>query len=370
MRIALVTNQLAPGGAEIQVAMLAREFRAAGHSVSVISLLPPTALASELERDGVAVCSLDLRSRPLGLARLIAFCRQQRPEVAHAHLFHANVATRLLRLICPFPVVVSTIHSIAESGRESRDTGKRDLAYRATDWLSDATVCVSQAVADRHVQARAVSAGRLRVIPNGVDTQQFRPDPDLRRRMREQLGLGDAFTWLAAGRLMWKKNYPLMLRAMAQGGSGVLLIAGAGPDEEALRESARQLGVGARFLGQRDDLPALMQAADAFLLTSDVEGLPMALLEAAASGLPVVATAAGGVAEIVAEGVTGFLTPPGELPMLAEAIARMEAAGIDTRARMGTAARGLACERFDIHTVARRWLDLYQELLERSRGRD
>lgn len=365
MRIALITNRLALGGAEIQVAMLARQLRAAGHQVSLVSLLPPAALARELEADGFPVCSIDVRSRPQSLLRLIAFCRRQRPQIAHAHLFHSNVAARLLRLVCPFPVVISTIHSVAESGRASHEVKARDLFYRLTDWLSDATVCVSQAVADRHLGARAVAGARLRVIPNGVDTDRFRPDPEARRRMRASLGLGEDFTWLAAGRLIWKKNYPLMLRAFAQSGTGVLLVAGSGPEEQELRALAERLGVNARFLGAFDDMPTLMNAADVFLLASDIEGLPMALLEAAASGLPAVATAVGGVPDVLADRVTGHVVPPGDLSAFAAAMGRVASAPPEVRARMGSAARDRVIERFEIRSVARRWTELYEQLVER-----
>ena len=105
---------------------------------------------------------------------------------------------------------------------------------------------------------------------------------------------------------MWKKNYPLMLEAMARQREGVLFIAGDGPDAARLRQLA---GPNVRFLGARDDIPALMNACDGFVLSSDVEGLPMVLLEAAASGLPQVATAAGGVAEAVIHERTGYRRP-------------------------------------------------------------
>ena len=111
---------------------------------------------------------------------------------------------------------------------------------------------------------------------------------------------------------MWKKDYPTMLRAFAAQRQGVLLIAGEGPEEAALRALARELEANVRFLGLRADVPELMNAANGFLLSSVVEGLPMALLEAASSALPCVATDAGGVGEIVLDGQTGYLVPPGD----------------------------------------------------------
>ncbi len=365
MRIALVINQLALGGAEVQVLMLAKHLRAAEHTVSVVSLLPGTGLGDRLVSDGFPVCSIDIRSKPRSLARLIAFFNRERPQIAHAHLFHSNVAVRLLRLVCPFPIVISTIHSIAESKRDAREVKARDAAYRLTDWLADATVCVSQAAAARHLRDRAVSARRLRVIPNGVDTDRFRPDPDIRRRTRTALGAGDDFIWIAAGRLIWKKNYPLMLHALAECGTGTLLIAGTGPDEQQLRGVADRLGGRVRFLGAVADMPALMNAADAFLLSSEVEGLPVALLEAGATGLPAIGTAVGGVGEVIEDGITGILTPPGDVAAFAGAMTRLAAASGAARAQMGSAARARVIQQFDIRAIAGRWIELYEELLER-----
>jgi glycosyltransferase involved in cell wall biosynthesis len=280
-------------------------------------------------------------------------------------MFHANLAARLARLLCPAPVVISTLHSATESPRGSAEIRARDRLYRLTDRLADVTVAVSEAVAERHAAAGAVARHKLRVIPNGVDTERFRPDPLLRERMRRELGLGGEFVWLAVGRLMWKKGYPAMLEAFGRQGGGVLLVAGAGPLEEQLRQQAAAFGGRVRFLGERRDIAELMAAADACVQASLVEGLPMALLEAAAAGLPTVATDVGGTAEIVASQVTGFLAPAGDAVALAEAMARMEALSPAERRKMGEAARARVLERFDSRLALARWEDLYGELAAR-----
>src|SRR5262249_27477376 len=161
---------------------------------------------------------------------------------------------------------------------------------------SDANVFVCNAAAERN---RAV---RSRVIPNGVDIERFRPDQERRARMRGAPRLANEVVWLAAGRLIWEKNYPLLLDAMKSLPQSLLLIAGDGPDAERLRSLAP---ANVRFLGARDNMPELMNAADAFVLSSVVEGLPSVLLEAAASGLPCVSTDVGGAAEAIRDGITG-----------------------------------------------------------------
>jgi glycosyltransferase involved in cell wall biosynthesis len=200
------------------------------------------------------------------------------------------------------------------------------------------------------------------VIPNGVDTNRFRPDAARRERMRPALGIGNEFAWLAAGRLMWKKDYPTMLRAMARQRTGVLLIAGEGPLRVQLHSLAGELGVHARFLGARQDMAELMNACDGLLLSSVVEGLPMVLLEAAASGLPSIATNAGGVREAVLDGHTGYVVPSGEPVALAEAMSRLVDLPAEARQRMARAAREHALARFDLRVVADQWERLYDQL--------
>lgn len=364
--VVLLTTNLAPGGAETQVALLARTLQARGWTVHVVSMLKPSAFGEELARGGVEVHSLGMQPGipdPRAVARLAAILRTIRPAVLHCHMFHANLLGRLARLLFPIPRVISTLHSLAESSRESPDVTRRDRLYRLTDPLAHATVAVCQAAADRHAEARAVRRDKLRVIPNGVDTARFRPEDARREAARKALGIAsaDEFVWLAAGRLMWKKDYPTMIRASAHRPGRKLWIAGAGPQEAELNTLASELKADVRFLGLRADLPELMNAADALVLSSTVEGLPMVLLEAAASGLPCVATRAGGSGEVVIDGQTGFLSPCGDVESLAGAMARIEVLSIEERCEMGRAARAVALERFDIGVIAAQWEQLYRD---------
>jgi glycosyltransferase involved in cell wall biosynthesis len=185
--------------------------------------------------------------------------------------------------------------------------------------------------------------------------------------MREVLGVGDEFAWLAVGRLMWKKDYVTMLEAMARQREGVLLIAGVGPLEEKLRALAGELGVRVRFLGLREDIADLMNASDGLVLSSVVEGLPMVLIEAAAAGLPCVATDVGGVREAVLDGQTGFVVRVQDPVALAAAMKRLAELPPEARARMAESARAHALAQFDVRTVAAQWEQLYLDRLEAAR---
>lgn len=369
--VLLLSTNLARGGAETQVALLAMALRRRGWRASVVSLITPSAFEKELADAGVPVWSPHMqpgRIGPIGGLRLLEIVRKARPEIMHAHMFHANFLARLLRAVCPVPVLISTIHSAAETGRSSSKVKGRDWLYRASDVLSDATVCVSDAVAERHVAAGAVSRRRLHVIPNGVDLGRFRANGETRSRIRKALGIGNEFVWLAVGRLMWKKDYATMLGAMARQREGVLLIAGEGPLDGELRTLASNAGGNVRFLGLRDDVADLMCASDGFVLSSVVEGLPMVLIEAAASGLPAVATDVGGVREAVIDGQTGIVVPAGEPATLSSAMTRLMAMSADERKRMGDAACEHATACFSLDAVVSKWEQLYLDRLESARS--
>lgn len=362
--VVLLTTSLARGGAETQVVLLAVALSERGWTVHVVSLVEPNTFQAELAAAGVEVHSLGMepgRPDPRGAVRLATILRRVRPAVLHSHMFHANLMGRLARLAFPVPRVISTLHSMAESSRHSADVRWRDRLYRMTDSMADCTVAVCQAVAERHVVSGAVRRNKLRVVPNGVDTGRFRPDESRRALIRGEMGVSGEFVWLAAGRLMWKKDYPVMLRAAALQPRCALWIAGTGPMEEELRVLARELGVKVSFLGAREDIAELMNAADALVLSSVVEGLPMVLLEAAASGLPCVATAVGGSGEVLVGSQAGFLTPCGDVEALARSMERLADLPERVRLEMGRALRAEVMERFDLRVVVSQWEKLYRE---------
>jgi glycosyltransferase involved in cell wall biosynthesis len=373
MKVLFLTTNLALGGAESQVVQLALNLRRRSWDVSVISMLAPTAYQDELAEGGVPLLSLDMKPAALnarGVARFATLLREMRPQLLHSHLFHANLLARVARILLPVPALICTSHSLVECSQRSADPRWRERLYRVTNRLSDATVAVCEAGAARLAASKAVSRARLRSIPNGVDTGRFQPDAARRSRLREQLGLGDDFAWLTVGRLMWKKDHSTLLRAFARLRRGVLLIAGAGPLEAKLQDLSKQLSVGARFLGARADVPDLMNACDGFVLSSVIEGMPVVLIEAAACGVPIVSTNAGGAPEVVIDACTGYLAPPSDPEALAEAMGRLMNLPPDVRLQMGRHAREHALERFDWNVVTARWEDLYAELLARARARD
>lgn len=367
--ICFLITSLAYGGAEIQLLRLATRLRARGWDVRVVSMRPPKAYVHELEAAGIAVSSLDIRKkypdpRPIfRLARLIWSCR---PKIVHGFMVHANLLARIVRLISPIPVLICSARSIDEGGRI------RELLYRLTDPLCDITTQVSRAGLERYVEVGAVARNKICFIPNGVDIEQFRPDSNVRNRMRGEMGLDAAFMWLAVGRFDVAKDYPNMLSAFAEVAKkrqdSVLILVGDGPLRSEMQGLAQNLALAdrVRFLGIRRDIPELMNAADGYVMSSAWEGMPNVLLEACSSGLPSVVTDVGGNAEVVLDNVMGFLVSPKDPKSLSEAMLRLMNLSGQKRREMGDAARQYVKANHSLDRVADMWEMLYYEYLKRS----
>jgi glycosyltransferase involved in cell wall biosynthesis len=366
----IVTTGLAYGGAETQLKRLALRLRQRGWTVSIVSMLPPVAYVDELELAGIPVYNLCMRRKvpdPREVFRLASLVRKHRPVVVHAYMVHANLLARVSRVLAPVPLLISSARNIDEGGRF------REWAYRITDPLCDLTTQVCRAGAERYIQRGAVPAHKMLYIPNGIETDRFAPNHSIRATMREQLGIEPMFVWLTIGRLEVQKDYPNLIYAMQMlvsksSAPAVLLIAGQGPLREPIERQITELGITehVRLLGVRTDIPQLLNAADGFVLASAWEGMSNALLEAASTALPIVATDVGGNSEIVLEGQTGFLVPPRNPNALSEAMLRLMALPPEQRLAMGQAGRAHVMANFDIERIVDRWEQLYLQLLERK----
>jgi glycosyltransferase involved in cell wall biosynthesis len=379
MRIVTVLTSLGVGGAEKQALAVAERMARRGHQVALLVLRPR--LAEEWPT-ALPVVHLDIRrirrypaSVAAGFWRGRRFLRAFRPDVVHSHSFHANLLARVLGAALPGAAVISTVHNVYEGG------WARMAAYRLTDRLSSRTVAVSAAAAERFVRLKAISRRNSLVRVNGIDTAEFAPDAELRSAARAAMGVaardaGEPFVWLSAGRVTPAKDFPNLLRAFGlvrKEAPGVeLWIAGALPQSKAanpaeglareLLADAGEAGVPAdvRWLGLRRDVPALMDAADGFVLGSAWEGMPLVVGEAMAMEKPVVATDVGGVRELV--GDEGGIVPPKDPEALAGAMLAAMRQSSQERAQRGRAARERIVSRFSIDAAADWWEALYEEL--------
>ncbi|MDO4243412.1 MAG: glycosyltransferase [Actinomyces sp.] len=308
----LVLHGLVTGGAEMMVLHLARELAGAGHAVEVVSLhAGGTAVHELMERAGITVVPLGKRRGPDPgvVQRLLREMGRFEPTVIHTHLpvlHYVLPAARLHRR----PVrMVHTVHNLA-----LRETGVAVLrrVNRHAFHHGVLPVAVSNEVAASVRQEYRLEGAAVPVVSNGIDLSAFAEPSGTPTGLPTHRPL----RLLCVARLAEAKNHVLLLEVvaglLASGREVSLTLVGDGPLRAGLEERVRQLGIGSavRFAGQQQDTPPFYRDADLFVLLSTYEGQPMSIIEAMASGLPVVATAVGGVPEMVDDGRTGVLVEP------------------------------------------------------------
>lgn len=378
IRVVHVIESLGLGGAERRLVSDLRWLDRRRYEHRVIYLRPEEALRPEVEALGVPSESLGMRSLrqwPRGVFGLARRLRRWRPHLVHTQVFGADVYGRLAATLAHVPSVVSTVQTLPYDPALTRFYSRKRLAAdRLTARLcTDHFVAVSEAVREGLVRAFGVDPGRVRVIGNGVDAERFAPRPDVRQALRRQLGVPlGAFVILHVGRLIPEKDQATLWRAAVLLGGRLpeacVLAAGDGPERAGLESLRQRLGLNrcVRLLGVRSDIEALYQAADVFVLPSLREGMPTALLEAMASGIPVVASDIAPHRELVEQGVTGWLVPPQAPEALAEALAAV-ARQPEAARRVAAQARGRVVPEWSSQTLAGRLQQMYDELCDRVR---
>ncbi len=379
-RLVFLIVSLSYAGAQTQMLALAKTLKARGWDIKVITMMKPEGptIVPMLEELNIPWTSLDVArgsSNPLGpVFKLRAILKEWQPTILHSHMIHANILARLARIFTAVPVLICTAHNTVEGGP------LRDKIYRLTDFLCDHTTNVSQVAVERYIKMGIAPKHKISLLRNGIDVSRFEPKtfetksfeakPNVRTILRQSLGLDDTFTFLAIGRLDDQKDFSTMLKAFAavQDKQSNLLIVGEGPHQEMLETLVKELALESRvkFLGVRRDIPDLMQAADAYLMSSVMEGLPMVLLEAAASSLPIVATNVGGNCEIVLDGENGFLVPPSNPQALTEAIDKLMHTTTSERELMGRRGHKHIQETYSLNTIVDEWEKLYTHWMKRK----
>ena len=245
-------------------------------------------------------------------------------------------------------------------------------------WLrrAEAFVAISRPIEQEFLSA-GLARARVVYIPHAVDVTRFRPaERDEAGALRGRLGLPpDALLMTYTGRLLKGKGLEVFVAALAQiapsapQAHAVIVGAGGGQSlsiEEPLKEQVRSAGLAARvtFTGRVENVEEYLRASDVFVFPSLFEGLPHSIVEAAAAGLPMAASRAGGIPDVVEHEGNGILVEPGDVSQLAAALRRLIGEP-QTRARMAARARATACERFALAAVARQYRDLFESLVER-----
>lgn len=364
MRISHVVENLNRGGLERVVIDLARAQAASGHDCQVICLFDAGSLAPELTSHGIPVIACgkrdgaDLRA----ILRLRRALISQRTEVLHSHNDMPHYYAMVAALGRGLSRVVNTRHGMGCSDPASR----RERLFRQSMRWTDVAVAVSRAAGKRLADSGLVPPHKLHVLPNGIRAHAFREcDPQARAQLATSLGLASDTQLIGfVGRLNWAKDLETMVKAFAlvhaRRDDVALVLVGEGDARGTVEAAIAQAGVGDRvfLLGDRSDVPELLPAFSMFAMSSVSEGYSIALLEACACALPIVATRVGGNGEIVTDGVNGLVVPPREPGALAAA---MDSLLDDPRraAQMGRAGRAWLLSNATFEVMASRYLGVY-----------
>jgi glycosyltransferase involved in cell wall biosynthesis len=368
----LFITALCVGGAERTLVDLANELDGDRYEVTVWTIFATNPLASELRAD-VEVRALTDAGRfengavagvhnPLAVltapVRFAYAAAVERPDVVQSFLLWDNVIARLAGIVSD-ATIVTGVRAVPE------DPGRgRALLDRGTIRLSDVVVSNSRSGADLAV-ARGADPECVRVIRNGRDLSEYRSaDADA---VEAELGIEGEPVVGTVGRLIERKGHYELLTAWATVREHVpdarLVVAGDGEERAALQEHARDCGCAdsVEFLGTRRDVPALLSAMDVFVLPSHFEGLPGAVIEAMAAGLPIVATPVDGTAELLDGYRTGLFVPARDPAPLAWATIRLLQSA-DLRVRLGDDAQARAEAAFAVETMVDEFESLYADV--------
>jgi glycosyltransferase involved in cell wall biosynthesis len=365
------------GGAEQVVKLLSTRVNRSRFELIPCALYRSGPVAEELESAAVRCRVLKLRRRsvlsgPLFvsdvrriLASLRALVAELSIDVIHAHLTESVLLAILTARSFANVKVCATIHNITLNESAGWWDPRQWFSEAVLPKLfpkADRIIAVSEQVASTTARRLRIPQDRILTIPNGVDGAQFRTSVE-KRTLRRKLGLpADRKILISVGRLSRQKGYPFLLSALARLPAEqrpLTLVLGDGPDLASLRALASRMGLASdvEFLGNRTNTAEFLNASDIFVMSALWEGLPLALLEAMASGLPIVVTRVGGNLEAIEDGRSGILVPPTDDSALSGALRRLLESPAE-RMRMGQAAR----ERFDEHFSVRPFIEAHERL--------
>jgi glycosyltransferase involved in cell wall biosynthesis len=326
------------------------------------------ALVDEIRRSSTGITMLNARALwdARAIAALARTIRRERIDLVHTHLAAGDVLGGLAAKLTRRPVV-SMLQNVARI-RDTYRLPRRLLADFAIRHLADRLIAVGEAVKDTHARELHLDVGRFEVVPNFPSAPLFLPEQFEAKEKRRELGIEEGPLACVASRLNEQRDHGTLLRALPAVLSLhpklTVAMLGNGPRLEELIGLARDLRVDASvlFLGTRFDAVEIMAASDLFCQPTLYEGLSVAVLEAMSLGLPVVASEVDGVVELIDDGRTGLLVPPGDAEELAGALIRLLGNAAE-RKRIGDAARREIFDRYEPRESVRRIERVYLDLV-------
>jgi glycosyltransferase involved in cell wall biosynthesis len=370
-RVEILASTLVTGGAERVIEALALGLPRHGCAVRVLCLHEPGEVGEAIARSGVPVVSRIARVRfdAFAFIRLASALRGSSDGVLLSLDHHDALCVGAIASRCAgMKHRLAAIHSTGLWGKASSFSRSDRLVLRAYERI----VALANAHADYLVEREGIERSKVRIIPNGVDTERFRParNEEERARVRRTLSIPlERFVVAVVAALRPEKNHALLLEAASRiaksRGEFLFLIVGEGTEGPRLQRMARERSLGGcvRFMGRRSDVSDILAASDASVLCSYpvVETFPLVLLEAMACGVAVVATDVGAVREMLVSGEEGIIVPPGDADALATALVSL-AGQSEMRRRIGSRARDRVVRDFTVETMVKRYAALIAEV--------
>lgn len=362
--IAHTESSLGWGGQEIRVFTEMLAMRKRGHRLLLFAPSRSTIYARCQEAGFLVYSFSDHKAHyPLTILRLAAAFRREKVQVVNPHSSRdgwlAGVAARLAGV----PLVIRSRHIEV-------DYPNRWLSRIAYKLLAHQVLTTSQRISDRLIQELGLSPGKVACVPTGIDLAQF--DPQVPGKLHEELALPPEIPLVGMVSVLrsWKGHKHFLDAAaeiIRQTQHVQFVIAGDGPLRSWLAETIREMGLEARvrMLGHRDDVPNILASLSVLVLPSTAhEGIPQIVLQAQAMSRAVVGTTVGGIPEVVTDGVTGLLVPPGDVRLLVEAIGSL-LNNASQRACLGQQARKRAEQEYGLENMCQQLEDLYAHHLAR-----
>ncbi len=353
MKIAHVVDSMEIGGAETLVAQLCHQQRKDGHDPSVYAILTLGPLGKQLQEDGFHVrahLGFGLIRSALNFYRIF---KELRPDVVHLHnptpFIYAGISARMAGV----PSIISTRHSLVAPPHNL----VRELKYCVAAWFCDWVVGICEATASNIKDMHSIPARKILCVYNGA--------VPLARARQEQWPPKSGFTLVYVGRLEPVKNHALLLnafqKALASHPDLRLWMVGDGSTRSDLEKLSAQLNITSQvtFWGQQMDVAPFFSAADAFIMSSQSEGLPISLLQAFSLGMPAIVTDVGGMAEVVRLAQGGIIVPAGDSSAMAAAILRL-AGNKAEHAQFAINSEAAFQSHFALQTMVEAYMKLYR----------
>lgn len=368
IRIAFLVHTYGFGGLENMVTNLVNHLDPEHFEPSIISFAPLKPLNNRVDLNHVRVLSLNKKggNNPLLIYKISKLLKNIGAHIVQTH----NWGTALEGILA---AKLARVPAIIHAERGTIEGKKRNIILQRFLWgLANQVLSVSEAHRKKVTRIVGFPHSQIKAIVNGVDTERFSPKPDIKNEVREKLGLKkDSICIGTVGSLRPVKNQMLLINAcktiLPRFEQVEILIVGEGSLRSQLMQKVHTLGFSKKihFLGTQNNIPEILNGLDIFVLPSLNEGMPNAVLEAMACGIPVIASAVGGVPEVINDNENGITIPPeNEDQLTTKLITLIE--NQEKRRVFGTQARKTVQERFSLVQMVSKYETLYQSLADRA----